>query len=671
VTPVARCGDGILSEPESCDDGNVAKGDGCGASCEIEGGFRCEGGASGTCTPICGDGVVVGAEAKAGGCDDGDLDSGDGCSAGCKVEATFACSGEPSSCAETCGNGKLEPGEACDDQNRVRGDGCFSCAVEAGFSCDNTALPSICRDVNECLQNLHDCDGNALCTNTAGSFTCACKSGFTGNGKACTDVDECASGAHNCDAHALCTNTAGSFACACKSGFTGNGITCADVDECANGAHNCGAHALCTNTAGSFACACKDGFTGNGITFSDTDECAKGTHDCDAHALCTNTVGSYACVCKLGYAGSGTACADVDECATAAHNCDAQALCTNTMGSFSCACKEGYTGNGSTCADVDECALGSDNCDDDHAVCANTLGSFNCICRAGYAGPGTSCGPQPSCSGMENLCGNATDDCCAFQTVAGGAFTLGSASLGTATSAAIIAPFVLDTYEVTLARFQKFVAQYTGHPPNGAGAHPLIANSGWQSPAWDSSIAADATALDAALRCDSYRTWPSGRDDSPINCVSWFEAFAFCAWDGGRLPTEAEWEFAAAGGSEERDYPWGATAPNRNLAVYDCNGDGSPMCGSSDIRGVGSRPLGIGKYGQLDLAGSMTEWVLDKYAGYPKNCDNCANVASDSNRALRGGNWLGAGSFLPAAFRTSLQPAGRSDVVGFRCARTP
>ncbi|WP_438023210.1 formylglycine-generating enzyme family protein [Sorangium sp. So ce233] len=58
----------------------------------------------------------------------------------------------------------------------------------------------------------------------------------------------------------------------------------------------------------------------------------------------------------------------------------------------------------------------------------------------------------------------------------------------------------------------------------------------------------------------------------PIRCVSWSVAFAFCAWDGGRLPTEAEWNHASAGGSEQREYPWGNAFPNSTYAVYDAAG---------------------------------------------------------------------------------------------------
>ena len=74
-----------------------------------------------------------------------------------------------------------------------------------------------------CAVDAHDCDANATCANTVGSFNCACKSRFTGNGTTCVDIDECKLGVDDCSVNGCCTNTIGSFLCRCTKGSKGNG----------------------------------------------------------------------------------------------------------------------------------------------------------------------------------------------------------------------------------------------------------------------------------------------------------------------------------------------------------------------------------------------------------------------------------------------------------------
>ncbi|KAI8511664.1 hypothetical protein Bbelb_107640 [Branchiostoma belcheri] len=171
----------------------------------------------------------------------------------------------------------------------------------------------------------------------------------------CTDIDECAEGTHNCNPHATCTNTPGSFTCACNQGYFGDGFYCfVDDDECADGSHNCSPHATCTNTPGSFTCVCNSGYFGDGfLCFDVSEKCPDGSNTCSPDAFCTtDSSGSPTCTCKTGYSDDGVGCTNNDECADNSDNCSPHATCTDTDGSFTCTCIPGYGGNGVKCIAV-------------------------------------------------------------------------------------------------------------------------------------------------------------------------------------------------------------------------------------------------------------------------------------------------------------------------------
>jgi formylglycine-generating enzyme required for sulfatase activity len=167
--------------------------------------------------------------------------------------------------------------------------------------------------------------------------------------------------------------------------------------------------------------------------------------------------------------------------------------------------------------------------------------------------------------------------------------------------------------------------------------------------------------------------------------VNWWASYAFCIWDGGFLPTEAEWEYAAAGGSEQRIYPWGSTAPgtDNQYAIYgdgenDCyypTGTAAPCTGATNLAPVGTPVAGAGRWGQLDLAGNVWQWNLDWVAAYVVPCVDCAYLAPTTARIVRGGfGFLSADAVatLLAEFRGYSGPVGTAgDGNGFRCARVP
>jgi formylglycine-generating enzyme required for sulfatase activity len=119
--------------------------------------------------------------------------------------------------------------------------------------------------------------------------------------------------------------------------------------------------------------------------------------------------------------------------------------------------------------------------------------------------------------------------------------------------------------------------------------------------------------------------------DRPVVMVTWYGADAYCRWAGGRLPTEAEWEYAARG-PEGHSYPWGNRPPSCELARY---GD----CARSPIPAA-SLPEGASWCGALDMAGNVWEWVADWFGPYPATHQvNPSGPSSGGVRVLRGGGW--------------------------------
>lgn len=157
----------------------------------------------------------------------------------------------------------------------------------------------------------------------------------------------------------------------------------------------------------------------------------------------------------------------------------------------------------------------------------------------------------------------------------------------------------------------------------------------------------------------------SGRDDHPINCVSWYHANDYCSWNGQRLPTEAEWEKAARG-TDERVFPWGDSGPSCAIAQF--NG-----CAGDTIE-VGTRPLGMSPYGIHDMAGNIWEWVADWYdpTYYSVSPSEAPpGPANGSSRTLRGGHYDSYTGVLRTSYRLGDDPSASSwPHRGFRCATT-
>jgi formylglycine-generating enzyme required for sulfatase activity len=230
-------------------------------------------------------------------------------------------------------------------------------------------------------------------------------------------------------------------------------------------------------------------------------------------------------------------------------------------------------------------------------------------------------------------------------------------------------------------------------PQAGSGKHTAlnngqgVANSGpggGYEPGWvvsdDSNIAPTDTHLGSCVPDSTWTSAAARNENLPITCVNWWESYAFCIWDGGFLPSNAEWEYAAAGGSEQREYPWGSMAPGsaNQYAVYgddqgNCyypSGTLAPCTGVSNIAPVGTANLGAGRWGQLDLAGDVFEWNMDWFAPNVDPCTDCAYLTATFGRDFQGGSFhFDASGLLPSNGGEDA-PSTRGADIGFRCARS-
>ncbi len=301
----------------------------------------------------------------------------------------------------------------------------------------------------------------------------------------------------------------------------------------------------------------------------------------------------------------------------------------------------------------------------------------------------------PSCGdaggpGLSNcgVAGNENESCCASPLVRGGAFirSYDAVDFKDGGNPASVSDFRLDKFEATVGRFRRFVAEAAAgwRPAPGAGIHThinggkgLLTESagqelGWNS-AWNASLGETKAAWSAnLLSCDpAMRTWtdsPSANEERPIVCETWFEAVGFCIWDGGFLPSEAEWNYAASGGFEQRVFPWSVPA---NSSALNCSYARGRGCGDGTQK-VGLLPNGYGRWGQADLIGNAWEWNLD-FSNFvlPLPCDNCMSASPAPDRVLRGGSYVDPLGSSYSSGRQGIPPDKRHPNVTVRCARVP
>ncbi|MBN2725724.1 MAG: SUMF1/EgtB/PvdO family nonheme iron enzyme [Deltaproteobacteria bacterium] len=210
-----------------------------------------------------------------------------------------------------------------------------------------------------------------------------------------------------------------------------------------------------------------------------------------------------------------------------------------------------------------------------------------------------------------------------------------------------LAPYIIDRYEVTVEKYAKCVK---------------------------SRVCTEPVEFQKNLEEAKFCNWKNeARKNHPVNCVTWSQANTYCAWASKRLPTEAEWEYAARGNEKLNLYPWGKTeADCKKAVIFSTAGEG---CGKSSTWPVGSLKEGKSPFGVMDMSGNVWEWTSDFYDELyyskvskkilkdPSGPENWKN----DEHTLRGGGWS-TGS-IRSTYRQGLSASKQFPHVGFRCSK--
>jgi len=326
-------------------------------------------------------------------------------------------------------------------------------------------------------------------------------------------------------------------------------------------------------------------------------------------------------------------------------------------------------------------------------------GNSNPSCAAMGSGL-TTCGPG----------GSGHESCCTSLEVTGGTFyrSYDGVKYTDKSNPATVSSYRLDKYEITVGRFRQFVAAIIAgwRPMAGSGKHThlnggkgLNATGGGYEAGWDANwnafflTSASAWNTNLAMAHGTWTPSPGTNENKPISNETWYDAYAFCIWDGGFLPSEAEWNYAAAGGggpSGQRVYPWSIPSTSTTIDCSYANyapqqsGTATTACTTPSCVGgcpadapsnVGTEsPKGDGAYGQTDLSGNIEEWTLDHAGAYVTPCLDCANLSAASPREWRGGGWSPDSTRdgnLVISYRFNFASSSRFNDMGARCARVP
>lgn len=555
-----------------------------------------------------------------------------------------------------------------------------------------------------------DADGGPACVasdcTTPPADVCSNATELTSYDKAGTCVaGACAYAPHRTACPGGCASAICKDACLGVTCSTPPKATCADTSTQRTfaSAGTCGGAGLCTYAWTDTPCSAPPAAdcptTTSARTYAAKGTCAAGActyaatvTSCGSGGICQ----AGACACGAGLTGcpSGAAPKTCSDLASDKNNCG---VCGNACTAVP----------SPTCANVDTLRVYRATCGGsvcrynlyDEVPCPPGQGCSKGVCADRAI---TSC-EYASGQGIVG-CGAAADSCCTSLLVTGNTSasfmrsydgksgtTCGLADCNDPQYKAQVSNFCLDKYEITVGRFRRFTAAWNGgwRPGDGAGKHAhlnggfgLIGESGWWS-GYDSQIPTTAAAWGdtSHLQSDAaFASWAAGDDFRPINNVTRVEAQAFCIWDGGFLPSESEWNYAASGGSAQREFPWGDWAIDSAHIIAFCNynatGDG--VCtGFLNLAPVGTATSGAGRFQQLDLAGNVSEWTLDRYiyhyGWWTIPCIDCTSEfeGGAQDTVVRGGAFDWPYKWGRAGSRYLSPGNSRNHSVGARCARSP
>lgn len=246
--------------------------------------------------------------------------------------------------------------------------------------------------------------------------------------------------------------------------------------------------------------------------------------------------------------------------------------------------------------------------------------------------------------------------------------------------AVTVAPFYLDAHEVTNGQFADFV-EATGYKteaeqwtwslaflPHAEAEQRVVGAEWWVK--MDGANWRHPNGPDSSIE---------GKENLPVVQVSWNDAVAYAKWAGKRLPTEAEWEFAARGGLEDPKYPWGSEKrPDGKFMMNAWHGqfpvEDKPDDGFAGLSPVKTYPAN--GYGLYDMAGNVWEWCSDWYRPDYYSASPAKNPAgpdTGTEKVMRGGSWLCNDSYCSGyrvAHRNKATPDSGLTNTGFRCAKT-